>query len=182
MKNYKRDYALLSLCGLNCGLCTMHIDGYCPGCGGGDGHQSCKIVKCAITTSSPEFCSLCSEYPCKNYEHITDFDSFITHQNMFANLKKINNIGIEQYKKELEEKIKILNLLLNKYNDGRKKSFYCLAVNLLELNDINEVISKLNEKTRNETDLKKKAKIAQELFNSAAKNKNITLKLNKKRK
>ena len=101
---------------------------------------------------------------------------------MFANLKKLNNIGIEQYKKELEEKIKILNLLLNKYNDGRKKSFYCLAVNLLELNDINEVISKLHEKTRNETDLKKKAKIAQELFNSAAKNKNITLKLNKKRK
>lgn len=160
----------------------MHIDEYCPGCGGGDGHQSCKIVKCAIKTSSPEFCSLCSKYPCKHYEHITDFDLFITHQNMFDNLKKLNRIGIEEYKKELEEKIKILNLLLNKYNDGRKKSFYCLAVNLLELIDINEIILKLNEKTKNETDIKKKAKVAQELFNSSAKNRNITLKLNKKKK
>ena len=35
MKGFKRNNQLLSLCGLNCGLCPMHIDGYCPGCGGG---------------------------------------------------------------------------------------------------------------------------------------------------
>ena len=32
MKNFKRCYPLLSLCGLNCGLCSMHLDNYCPGC------------------------------------------------------------------------------------------------------------------------------------------------------
>lgn len=33
MKDFNRSYPLFSLCGLNCGLCSMHIDNYCPGCG-----------------------------------------------------------------------------------------------------------------------------------------------------
>jgi hypothetical protein len=37
MKDFKRLYPLFSLCGLNCGLCPMHLDNYCPGCGGGAG-------------------------------------------------------------------------------------------------------------------------------------------------
>lgn len=45
MKGFKRNNQLLSLCGLNCGLCPMHIDGYCPGCGGGAGNQSCRIAR-----------------------------------------------------------------------------------------------------------------------------------------
>jgi len=26
----------------------MHIGGYCPGCGGGEGNQSCKIARCGM--------------------------------------------------------------------------------------------------------------------------------------
>lgn len=48
MKNFIRDYPLFSVCGLNCGLCTMHIGGHCPGCGGGDGNQSCRDPQCGV--------------------------------------------------------------------------------------------------------------------------------------
>ena len=34
MKDFIRADQLFSLCGLNCGLCTMRLGGYCPGCGG----------------------------------------------------------------------------------------------------------------------------------------------------
>ena len=34
MKGFDRDYPWLSLCGLNCRLCTLYMDQYCPGCGG----------------------------------------------------------------------------------------------------------------------------------------------------
>ena len=34
MKIVHREYPLLAMCGLSCGLCTMHLGGYCPGCGG----------------------------------------------------------------------------------------------------------------------------------------------------
>ena len=34
MKGFTRREPLFSLCGLKCGLCRMHLGGYCPGCGG----------------------------------------------------------------------------------------------------------------------------------------------------
>ena len=38
MKGFEREDLLFSLCGLNCGLCPMKLDGYCPGCGRAGGH------------------------------------------------------------------------------------------------------------------------------------------------
>ena len=35
MKGFTREETRFSLCGLNCRLCSMHLGGYCPGCGGG---------------------------------------------------------------------------------------------------------------------------------------------------
>jgi len=52
MKEYKREYPLFSLCGLNCGLCPKyHTNGEskCPGCGGTDftlKHPPCKVIRC----------------------------------------------------------------------------------------------------------------------------------------
>lgn len=69
-----------------------------------------------------EYCCQCNEYPCEKYEQIDDFDSFITHRNRRADLKKIRQLGAEAYNTEQMEKIKILNILLSGYNDGRKKT------------------------------------------------------------
>ena len=60
MKGFKRNNQLLSLCGLNCGLCPMHIDGYCPGCGGGAGNQSCRIARCSLEHDNLTYCYECS--------------------------------------------------------------------------------------------------------------------------
>lgn len=48
MKGFKRENRLLSLCGLNCGLCTMYLGKYCPGCGGGEGNQPCAMARCSL--------------------------------------------------------------------------------------------------------------------------------------
>ena len=48
MKGFNRPNQLFSLCGLNCGLCPMFLNKNCPGCGGGEGNQSCKIAKCSM--------------------------------------------------------------------------------------------------------------------------------------
>lgn len=55
--------------------------------------------------------------------------------------RAVNN-GMQQYQAELAEKIVFLEYLLGNFNDGRKKNFYCIAVNLLELTDL---IDKLNQ-------------------------------------
>ena len=71
MKNYQREYPLFSLCGLNCALCPMHLNKYCPGCGGGEGNQSCAIFRCGWEHGCPEYCFQCGEYPTVSYSCIT---------------------------------------------------------------------------------------------------------------
>lgn len=45
MKSFTRTETRFSLCGLHCGLCTMHLSGYCPGCGGGQSMLRKKRIK-----------------------------------------------------------------------------------------------------------------------------------------
>ena len=45
MKGFARAETRFSLCGLNCALCSMQLGGYCPGCGGGAGNQSCAYIE-----------------------------------------------------------------------------------------------------------------------------------------
>lgn len=124
MKGFRRQNQLFSLCGLNCGLCPMFLGRHCPGCGGGEGNQSCKIAACSIGRGV-EYCFLCGEYPCPKYEHFDEFDSFITHRNRKVDMEKAREIGMEAYNAEQVEKAHILDILLAGYNDGRKKTLFC---------------------------------------------------------
>lgn len=184
MKVIKRSYPMLSACGLNCGLCPrFHTEGSskCPGCCG-EGffgkRPSCGVISCSHKKEI-EYCFECEEYPCKKLIGTECVDSFITHRNMRKDFEKAKKIGIKVYQNELNQKIELLELLLEKYNDGRKKSFYCIAVNLLELSDSQEVIAQLEK--LNDIELKEKAKIATELFQSLASRRGIELVLNKKK-
>ena len=137
MKDFTRNNPFFSLCGLNCKLCSMNISGHCGGCG--FGNQSCPIARCSLEHGKPEYCFQCSEYPCERYETIDTFDSFITHRNQKADMEKMQSIGEEAYNAEQIEKHQILDRLLADYNDGRKKTLFCLAVNLLPLDDLRTV-------------------------------------------
>ena len=127
MKGFNRQNQLFSLCGLNCGLCPMFLNKYCPGCGGGEGNQSCKIARCSMEHNGVEYCFQCDEYPCPKYEHMDDFDSFMTHQGRKADMERARQLGIEAYNAEQVEKTKILDILLSEFNDGRKKTLFCTA-------------------------------------------------------
>lgn len=122
MKGFERKNQLLSLCGLNCGLCTMLLGNHCGGCG--KGNQSCKIAKCSLEHGKIEYCFECENYPCERYQHIDDYDSFITHRHRRTDLGKAQRIGIEQYNLEQQEKMQVLSHLLTYYNDGRRKTFF----------------------------------------------------------
>lgn len=76
MNGFERDNSLLSLCGLNCGLCPMRLGGHCGGCG--NGNQSCRIARCSLEHGGVEYCCKCVGYPCEKYERIDEYDSFIT--------------------------------------------------------------------------------------------------------
>lgn len=180
---YAREYPSFSACGLNCGLCPRyHTNGTskCPGCAG-EGfllkHPSCSILSCN-RRKGIEFCYLCDEYPCKKYNGADLSDSFITHKNQLNDFDKAKRIGLDAYNSELNNKVNLLEYLLENFDDGRRKSFFCIAVNLLELQDINYVLDKIAYLA--ETDIKIKSAAAVSLFEDIAKKRNISLKLRKK--
>ena len=181
MKGFVRKNLLLSLCGLNCGLCTMRLGGYCPGCGGGEGNQSCKIARCSLEHGGVAYCCDCGGYPCEKYSHAGDFDSFITHRRRAADLERVREIGEEAYCAEQRQKIEILHFLLDNFNDGRRKTFFCTAVNLLELADLREIVGKLaGGSALEELPLKEKSAWAVKLFQQAAQERGVELKLRRK--
>lgn len=180
MKDFKREDLSFSLCGLNCGLCPMNLNQYCPGCGGGEGNQTCSIAKCSLQHGRVEYCFQCENYPCETYDKVDEFDSFITHQHQKWDMEKFREMGMEVYSAEQQRKKVLLKHLLNTYNDGRKKTLFCVAVNLLELEDLETIISELDGNT-SDFAVKEKAAYAAGLLEEVARRGNILLKLRKKK-
>lgn len=176
MKGFVRKDPLFSLCGLNCGLCSMHLGGHCPGCG--EGSQSCRLARCSLDRGGLEYCYECGEYPCEKYEKIDDFDSFITHKHRKRDMEKAKKLGPEAYGAEQREKIRLLEALLAGYNDGRKKTLYCLAVNLLEADEIKQALQTVEGEALPPGD--RPGRMAEEL-NRIAAAKGIELKLRRKK-
>ena len=93
----------------------MKLDRYCPGCGGGEGNQSCKIAKCSIWHGKIEYCNQCQEFPCDKYGRADEYDIFITHRNWKQDFEKMKEMGVEAYNSEQRQKQEILELLLEGY-------------------------------------------------------------------
>ncbi len=187
MEYTNRQYPLFSACGLNCGLCPRYYtDGAskCPGCAGtgfSAVHPPCGVLSCCQRKGF-DYCFMCGEFPCKKYDNADLYDSFITHRNQLRDLEKVMEIGIEAYKSELNEKASLLDALLKSYDDGRRKSFFCIAVNLLDLNSVRSVVEQLADSVGTEDSPKVKVEIAARLINAIAETKGISLKLRKKTK
>lgn len=179
MKGFERKNLWLSLCGLNCGLCTMRLGGHCGGCG--NGNQSCKIARCSIEHGKVEYCFRCEEFPCDKYRDTDEYDSFITHRNRMADMERAGTIGIEEYSREQEEKAELLDYLLSSCNDGRRKSFFCTALNLLELEDVREAVGAVKENAEL-SDVRDRALYAAKLLNGKAEEKGMDLRLRRKKK
>lgn len=157
----------------------MLLGNHCGGCG--NGNQSCKIAKCSLEHEGIEYCYECRQYPCEKYQHIDEYDSFITHRRRKGDLEKARSIGIEQYNLEQQKKTQILSYLLSNYNDGRRKNFFCVAVNLLDLSEIKEAIEQIQSNDELPSlPLKEQSLYAAEVFQKIAGRRNIKLKFMKK--
>ncbi len=187
MVYFQRKYPLFSACGLNCGLCPRyHTDGAtkCPGCAGENfsaKHPSCGVLSCS-QRHGVEYCCLCDEYPCKKYDGVDLADSFITHKNQLKDLHRVKSIGLDAYEAELNSKVGLLKNLLENFDDGRKKNFFCIAVNLLDLQDVEYVMAQITDKTSRDDSKKEKAAAAVRIFQTMAEKRNIVLRLRKKPK
>lgn len=89
---------------------------------------------------------------------------------------------MEVYNTEQMEKARILDVLISNYNDGRKKTLFCVAVNLLELQELQAVLREIECKSDMEAlSLKEKSAFVASLLQDTASCRKIDLKLHKKK-
>lgn len=186
MQDCVRSYPQFSLCGLNCGLCPRYHtegDSRCPGCGGPGfrlKHPACAVISCNKKHDDVEFCFQCSAYPCGKYAKPEAADSFISYRNIARDFQDAQK-DLDSYKKNLERKTVILRYLLDTHDNGRRKNYYCQAVNLLDLEfleDLVGIIQKDIEPLR--IDVNAKSSLIVQLIESQAKKTGLELGLRKK--
>ncbi len=176
-KEFNRTDGLFSLCGLNCGLCPMQIRGDCSGCfNGSTCYQSCPLAPCSVRHGGVQYCFECPVYPCKKYDGIDRYDSLISHRNQKADLMKAKQMGIEAYLQEQRSKKEILDRLLDKYDDGTHDVFFCLVVNMFEVEDLAEILEQADRITSELTEEEKAAFITKQ-FRAFADRNGIPLKM-----
>ena len=182
MNPYTRKQSEFSLCGLNCSLCPrFHTEGSsrCPGCGGEDfsmKHPSCSVISCSKKNGNVEYCFECRQYPCHRYTQENNRDSFITYKDVKKDLGKAKE-NLSGYLEDLKEKERILGYLLKKRDNGRMKSYYCVAVNLLEAKEMKDIIDDV-EKGYGDGNVEAIKEI-KERIESVAKGRSIEIRLRK---
>jgi len=129
-----------------------------------------------------EYCFQCKQYPCEKYQSFDQFDSFITHQRRKSDLEKARATGIDAYNFEQKEKMGILDYLLSNFNDGRKKTFFCVAVNLLELSELQDALNQIKSNdSLSAMAEKERCSYVADVFKEIAARRNVELRLHKKK-
>ena len=106
----------------------------------------------------------------------------LSHTSGKVRFAKSGSVGIEQYNLEQKEKIQILSRLLSNYNDGRRKNFFCVAVNLLELSELKEAMNQIQSNDKLPLlPIKEQCSYVAEILQRIADRRNIKLKLMKKK-
>jgi hypothetical protein len=190
-----KAHPTIACCGLDCGLCPRYYtvgSSRCPGCCGPDffnKHPSCSYITCCVKKKSLWVCAQCDEFPCSKFGSSIinggKYDSFITYKKAYYNLNFMRNLGVDKFIEQHRERIKLLGIMLNDFDDGRSKSFYCIAATLLPIKDLVRSLDETKQKIKTEdvelNDIKTKAKILKGFLNDFAAREGTELKLRKKK-
>jgi len=185
-----KKYPIVGVCGLNCGLCPRyHTEGAsrCPGCCGPDfwqKHPSCGFITCCVKKKGLETCAQCVDWEeCEKVAKLLDSakynDSFISYRPLAANYAFIQKNGIEEFIRLEMEKQRFLRHLIDNYDEGRSKSFYCTSCQLIPLDKLREALVDAETKIIEATDIKDKAKLGRAAISRIADSLQIDLKLRK---
>ena len=85
---------------------------------------------------------------------------------------------MEEFEKQQETREKLLRAILTEFNEGRSKSFYCIAATVLEIGELESVLENAREKSKG-LDIKVKSEVMHSLLNEIADNRSYLLKLRK---
>jgi len=189
-----KNYSTIGCCGLDCGLCSRYFtvgNSKCPGCCGPNffnKHPSCSYITCCVKKKKLEVCAQCNEFPCSKFESWIEkggeYDSFTTYKKVKLNLDYIRKYGLDIFIKQQRKHIELLEKMLKSFDDGRSKSFYCIATSLLPITDLETSLEKTEQKLKaDKIDLDNKkirSKVLKEFLKESSVRNKVELRLRKK--
>ena len=179
-------YQEIGICGLSCRLCPwFHKDkNKCGGCKSKYRMAvGCPFITCAVKKKGIEFCWDCSENrTCEKWKKHREYgkikDSFKCYQTLETDISFILENGLEEFIKKQKIREQFLKEMLKYYNEGRSKSYYCIASTVFEINELKDALKKARIKTQG-MEIKEKAQVLHSILDEIAEKKNYNLKLRK---
>ncbi len=185
--NVQIKYPEIGICGLSCRLCTRYHTESKSRCGGCKSEfrmsAGCPFITCGIKKKGIEFCWQCKENEtCKKWRKHREFskrvDSFKCYQKLENNIAFIQKNGVNEFEKEQKTRENLLKEMLQEFNEGRSKSYYCIAATVLEIEELGEALNKAKKNSFG-LEIKGKSKILHSILDELAERKNYYLKLRK---
>lgn len=181
-------YPEIGICGLSCQLCPKYntdSKSRCEGCKS-EARMSlgCPFITCAIKKKEIEFCWECKEnLNCEKWEKHRSagrkFDSFKCYQKLEEDITFIQEKDFEEYKRLQNIREQLLKEMLDNYNEGRSKSYYCVAATVMKIEELKDALIKAKQMSHG-LDIKSKAKILHSVLDEIGKQEGYYLGLRKK--
>ncbi|MDD2890397.1 MAG: DUF3795 domain-containing protein [bacterium] len=183
----KINYPEIGICGLSCRLCPsyhMETKSQCLGCKSENRMAvGCPFITCAIKKKEIEFCWDCKESKIcakwrKHRESGKTFDSFKCYQKLENDIAFIQKNGITEFEKLQKIREQILREMLEGFNEGRSKSYYCIVATVFEIEELKEALLKAKNNSKG-LEIKEKSKLLHSILDKIAMQKKYYLKLRK---
>jgi hypothetical protein len=183
----KIQYPEIGVCGLSCRLCpTYHskTDSRCTGCKSeGRMKVGCPFITSAVKKRGIEFCWQCPEQKnCGKWaghrKRGRSHDSFVCYQRLENNIAMLEHEGISSFVADQKERERLLSEMLSEFNEGRSKSFYCIAATVMDIREIAQAIAQARDECAAES-IRDKSKLFHAILNRIAQEKKYNLKLRK---
>jgi hypothetical protein len=177
----------IGICGLSCRLCPnyhMHTPSRCLGCKSqGRMAVGCPFITCALKKKGIEFCWQCAEKTsCEKWQKHRDAgtqkDSFKCYQSLEKDIAFVEANGVEAYARQQQAKEELLVEMLEGFNEGRSKSYYCIAATVMEVGELRAALAEATSKTVGQN-LATKAKALHQALDAIAARQGYYLKLRK---
>jgi len=145
----------VGVCGLSCRLCPMYhtqTENRCAGCKSPSRMAvGCPFITCAVKKKGIEFCWQCGENgTCekwrKHREASRQYDSFKCYQKLEGDIEFIRKNGVSEFEKQQKIREQLLKEMLREFNDGRSKSYYCIASTVLQIDELQDILTKAKDK------------------------------------
>ena len=143
---------------------------------------------CCAKKKGLEVCAQCDDFPCSRFDTWLDscaeHDSFVTHAKVKTNLEYVTAHGIEEFIAQQTRRIRLLERMLKGFNEGRSRSFYCLAATLLPVPQIQDALEEAERLMETDgtgkEEVKRRAGVLRECLSLRASDSGIELKLRKR--